>query len=86
MNGCRCCGKYKPKHPDEDFTNLRENLDEDEPITSQPGNASGSAGGNWDATSVPMAMPAPGQQFPTETTGLTSGGGGQNYNQFPSWD
>jgi hypothetical protein len=83
----RCCGKYKPKHPDEDFTNLRENLDDDqEPITSQPGNASTAPEGNWDATSVPIAMPAPGQEIPTERTGLTSGGQGQTYNPYPQWD
>jgi len=78
-----CCGKYKPKPPsDEDFVNVGD-LDE-EPITSQPGNST-QQGDNWEATSVPIAMPAPGQEHPTEKTGLTSGPQ-QSYNPYGQWD
>lgn len=82
-----CCGKYKPKPPDdggEAFADLSgENGDDAEPITSQP--TAGSSTNYSDQTSVPIAMPAPGQSV-DETTGLTSGKPQQTYNPYPSWD
>ena len=63
---------------------MMQEMDDDEPIVSQPGNQS-AGGGNYDATSVPIAMPAPGQDLPTERTGLTQQSQ-TTYNPYPQWD
>ena len=89
-----CCGKYKPKHPEEDFTNLREDLDGDEGEgggvhTSQPQasniSAAGAPAGDdpWSSGQVPIAM---GSGQVNEKTGLTSAGPQSTYNPYPSWE
>ena len=82
-----CCGKYRPKPPDDTgdaFADLAGENGDDEPITSQP-QAGGSTTNYSDQTSEPIAMPAPGAAV-DETTGLTSGKPQQTYNPYPSWD
>lgn len=61
-------------------------MDDDEPIMSQPANQSGGGGSNYDATSVPIAMPAAGQEVgPNERTGLTQQSQ-TTYNPYPQWE
>jgi len=93
-----CCGKYKPKPPEEgDYANFKDDDAEPEtseqtntsrPVTSQPGGAASAAptwdpqSDPWNQSSIPIAMPPADSGFNEKTT-LNTGFSQQGYQ---SWD